>query len=132
MTTGGDIVGTLLRSDEALIAIVAEDNIKLGALPDDAPLPSLLIRTVSSVERQTLKRESTTLTRDRISVTVRAVNYRQQRQIVALVKARCAGRTGTLAGAQRFAILTAGTGPDLRGPGDSYEQAQDFRVAYDA
>jgi hypothetical protein len=29
-------------------------------------------------------------------------------------------------------ILTAGTGPDVAGPNDSYEQTQDFRVSFDA
>ena len=132
MTTGVDIVGTLLREDPDLVAIVPIGRIKAGALPDDVPLPALLVRCVSSVERQVLKRGTTTRTADRISVTVRAASYRDQRAVMKLVKQCCAGRTGTVAGEPAVSILTAGTGPDARGPGNSFEQTQDFRVSYDA
>jgi len=29
-------------------------------------------------------------------------------------------------------VLTAGAGPELNGPGDSFERNQDFTVSYDA
>lgn len=132
MKTGADILGELLVGDPAVVALTPQESIKLGALPDGAALPALLIRCVSSVERQPLKRGTTTRTVDRISVTVRAASYRDQRAAIALVKKCCAGRTGDLAGAQRVSILTAGTGPDVRGPGNTFEQTQDFRVSYDA
>lgn len=132
MTTGVDIVGDLLRADTTLIAKVPAARIKAGALPDGTPLPALLIRSVSSVELQPLKRGAAVRTTDRISATVRAASYREQREVIALVKSACAGLTGNIGGGLRVSILTAGTGPDLRGPGDSYEQAQDFRVSFDA
>lgn len=132
MITGVDIVGALLRDDPALSLIVPNERIKAGALPDDAALPALLLRCVSSVELQPLRRGGTTRTIDRVAVTVRAKSYRDQRAVIALVKARCAGRTGDIGGGRRVAILTSGTGPDLRGPADTFEQAQDLRVSYDA
>jgi hypothetical protein len=131
MTTGLDIIGTLLRADAALIAAVPAERIKGGRLGDVA-LPALLVKETSTVERQTLKRGGVTRTIDRVSVTVRAASYREQRLIMQLVRQCCAGRTGDIAGAVRVSILTAGTGPELDGPGNTFERTQDFRVSYDA
>jgi hypothetical protein len=130
--TGVDIVGALLRADAALTAIVPTDRIKAGGLPDGVALPALLLVLVSSVERQPLKRGAKVRTIDRVAATVCADSYREQRAIIALVKSICAGRTGNIGGGERVSILTAGTGPDLRGPASSFEQTQDFRVSHDA
>jgi len=130
--TGVDIVGELLNSDEPLIAAVPAGQIKAGALPDGVVLPTLLVRMTSNVERQMLKRGATVRTIERISVTVRAASYRNQGAVMKLVVKACAGRTGSIAGADNVSVLTAGRGPDLRGPGNSFEQTQDFRVSFDA
>lgn len=130
--TGGNIVGTLLREDAPLAALVAAASIKLGRLPDEAALPALLVRVVSSVEQQPLKRGGFVRTIDRVSVTVRARDYREQVAVMKLVVSACAGKVGDLAGARRCSILTAGAGPDLNGPGNTFERTQDFRVSHDA
>jgi hypothetical protein len=130
--TGVDIVGSLLRGDELLTQTVPATRIKAGALPDGVTLPALLIRLVSSVERQPLKRGATTRTVDRVSVTVRAPNYLVQGEMIEMVKACCAGRFGDVGGGSSVSILTAGTGPDVIGPAASFEQTQDFRVSFDA
>lgn len=130
--TGVDIVGALLIGDDDLAEIVPNDRIKAAKLPDNVELPALLVRLVSSVERQPLKRGNVVRTTDRVSVTVRAANYRDQVALIRRARSICAGRTGTIAGAARVSILTAGTGPDVPGPADSFEQTQDFRVSFDA
>lgn len=129
--TGADIVGELLRADSAVTDAVPLAQIKGGALPDEITLPALLVRTISSVERQPLKRGQTVRVVDRVAVAVRAASYAEQRVIIALVKDCCRGRTGDIGGGLRVSILTAGTGPDLRGPANSYEQTQDLRVSFD-
>lgn len=129
--TGAYIIGTLLRGHAPLVAVVPVERIKAGRLPDDAPLPALLVRLVSRVDRQPLKRPGMVRVADRVSVTVRAKTYADQVAVIELVRAACAGRTGDIGGGARVAILTAGTGPDLLGPADSYEQTQDFRVSHD-
>jgi len=130
--TGVTIIGALLRADASLLAVVPADRIKAGRLPDGVALPALLVRTVSSIDRQTLKRGVTVRTTDRVSVTVRAASYRDQRAVIEMVRAACAGRVGDIGGGSRVSILTAGTGPDVNGPANSFEQAQDFRVSFDA
>ena len=130
--TGADIIGALLHADTAVTALVPTARIKGGALPENVALPAILVRTVSSVEHLTLKRGETTRTIDRVSVAIRASSYREQKAVIKAVKTCCAGKTGNIGGGLRVAILTAGTGPDVQGPGNSYEQTQDFKVSFDA
>lgn len=130
--TGSDIVGSLLRGHAPLTAIVPEASIKGGRLPDGTALPALLVRTISVIDRQPLRRSGWVRRTDRVAVAVRAASYKDQNAIVALVREACAGRIGDLGGGARVAILTAGLGPDVNGPGNSFEQTQDFRVSFDA
>jgi len=130
--SGVAIIAALLSADAPLLQVVPTERIKAGRLPDGVQLPVLLVRTVSSVDRQPLKRGEVVRSIERVSVAVRAASYRDQRAVIKLVRACCAGRTGTIAGAQRVSVLSAGTGPDVTGPGDSFEQTQDFRVSFDA
>jgi hypothetical protein len=130
--TGAEIVGALLREDVAFVAVVPIARIKGGRLPDNIALPALLVRTTSSVERQPLRKGGKTRTVDRVSVAVRAASYADQVRIIKLVRNTLRGWIGDMPGANRVSILTAGTGPDLLGPADSFEQTADFRVSYDA
>lgn len=130
--TGVDIIGALLLADTNVVAAVPIDRIKAARLPDGVALPALVVTFTSGVERQTLKREAVTRTTDRISVTVRAANERDRATVIGLVVKACAGLTGSIGGGNGVSILTAGRGPYLSGPGDTYEQTQDFRVSYDA
>lgn len=130
--SGVTIIGALLEAHEPVTAVVSNERIKGGRLPDDTPLPALLVRSVSTVERHMLRRGSLVRTIERVSVTVRAVSYQQQDDILLLVARACAGKGGAIAGFERVSVLTAGTGPDVNGPGDSYEKTQDFRVSFDA
>lgn len=130
--TGVDIVGALLRESSEMTAMIPEERIKAGVLPANIALSALLLRQISGVDRQPLKRGVFTRVTDRVAVTVRASNYRDQRAAMKLVRKICAGRIGNIGGGTRVAILTAGLGPDVAGPADSFEQTQDFKVSYDA
>lgn len=129
---GIEIVGTLLRNFDGFAEILQVENIKAGALPANAPLPSLLIRSISTPDRPLLDGTVRAPTFERVSVTVRAANYRDQRTIMRLVKECCAGKVGNVPGVTRWSVTPAGKGPDRRGPGDSFEQARDFRCFYNA
>jgi hypothetical protein len=131
--TGAEIIGELLRTDEPLTAVVREEAIKGGKLSDDEAVPVLLVRSISIVDRQTLALEEKVHVTERVSVTVRAGSYRQRATIMPLV--RSAGRAGlvipAMDNATNISVLTAGAGPELMGPGDTYERNQDFTVSYD-
>lgn len=128
--TGVDIIGALLLADGPVTAKVAPVDIKAGRLPDTATIPSLLVRLTSGIERLQLKRVGKILMTDRVSVTVRASSYVDQTDIIQLVKDACAGKTGDVGGGENVSVLNAGTGPDVPGPGDTFEQTTDFRVSY--
>jgi hypothetical protein len=130
--TGVEIVGAILRDHPALLERIPVERIKAGSLPDNVALPALLLRTVSSIDQQWLKRGDVWRVTDRVSVAVRAASYADQIAIIQLVKRLCGGLTGNIGGALRVSILTAGTGPDVGGPANSFEQTQDFRVSFDA
>jgi hypothetical protein len=130
--SGVAIIDALLGAHAPLLAVVPREATKQGRLPDKTPLPALLIRTTASNEWQALTRGDVVPTTDLVSVAVRASSYRQQKAVMKLIVAACAGRTGTIAGFNNVAVLTAGAGPDVAGPADSYEQTQDFRVSFDA
>lgn len=129
---GSDIIGALLLADNPLLEMVPEDRIKAGRLPDGIELDALLVTGVSSVDRQPLKRGSVIRRTDRVAVTVRAKSHRNRKAVIAAVRRVCAGRTGNAGGGLNVSILTAGMGPDVNGPGNSFEKTQDFRVSWDA
>lgn len=129
--TGADIIGALLCADLTEADPVPADRIKEDRLPDGIALPALLIRTTSSVDRHLLS-GAPLRTRDRISVTVRAGSVKERKAVIGWVRARCSGKNGDIAAARSVSILTFGKGPSLNGPGNSFEQTQDFRVSWDA
>jgi hypothetical protein len=132
--SGGEILGKLLRDDVGLTQKVAAAAIKGGRLADAEALPVLLVRSLSIVDRQSLALEAMVRTTERVSVTVRAASYRDRKAIMDLL--RSVGRAGiaitAMGDARNISVLTAGAGPELNGPGDSFERNQDFTVSYDA
>lgn len=129
---GATIMGAVLCGYAPLIRLVPVDNIKGGRLPEGQPLPAILVRTVSSTGPQMLRREGTRRCIDRISVAVRAATWAEQRAIIRQVREAGADRVGPIGGGSSVTILLSGLGPDVDGPGNTYEQTQDFRVSYDA
>lgn len=130
---GAEIMGAIFRADTPLTAEVREGAIKGGRLRDDEALPVLLVRSISIVDRQTLAWEDRVRVTERVSATLRAASYRERATIMPLV--RSAGRAGlvipVMGDATNISVLTAGGGPELNGPNDSYERNQDFTVSYD-
>lgn len=131
--SGAMVVGAVLEGVAAAFDTVPAGSIKVGRLPDGAALNALLVRNVSQIERQPLKRVGWVRQTWRVAVTVRAKNYRDQGAIIALLNSLCPGVKGDVGDdAKRVSILAAGIGPDVSGPGDTYEQTHDFRVSFDA
>lgn len=129
---GIDIIGALMMRDAAVIDFATSEGIKAGRLPESVILPAYLVRLISLIDYQPLKGSRMVRSTARIRVTVRAASYDDQVEGIRLVRAACARFTGDIANAKRVSVLTAGTGPDLNGPGNSFEQSQDFRVTFDA
>ena len=129
--TAVEIVGALLRDRPEVTALVPVSRIKAGLLGDNVQLPALLLRTVSLIERQELNRIGSVHVTERVSVTVRAATYADQTAIISRVRKSIAGWPGSMPDAANISVLSAGTGPDVLGPGNSFEQAQDFRISFE-
>lgn len=123
--SGVSIIGALLQADASITA-----TIKAGQLPDGVALPALLVRSVSMAERVTLTRGNYVRVKERVSVTVRAASYREQRSLLKLTRDACAGEFGNIAGFENASVINAGTGPDVIGPGNTFEQTQDFMTSF--
>lgn len=130
--SGVTILAALIEADADLLAAVPLANIKAGRLPDGTGLPAMLIRHVDMVERQALRRGALVRTTERVSCALRVSQYAHLGAILRLLRAACAGRTGTIAAFTNVSVLTAGTGPDVNGPGNTFERTQDFHVSFDA
>lgn len=128
---GAEIVATLLRQSEPLVDLVPFEFIQMGAFGDDTPMDAILVRSVSLIDTHFLRAEAMQHSTERVAVAVRASEYLGQIAMLERVRAALRGFTGDILGAQRIAIHTIGLGPDLRGPGGSFERTQDLRVSFD-
>lgn len=129
---GVRIITTLLRGHQPVTALVPAKWIKGGRLPDNVTPPALLVRHVTQIERIPLVHEGWERCTARISVMVRAVDYRQQGAVIEAVRGIPQGALGTIGAALNVTVHKAGLGPDVGGPGGTYEQTQDFRVSFNA
>ncbi|WP_416463964.1 hypothetical protein [Sphingomonas sp. VDB2] len=128
---GVEIVGTLLRDYAPLIAIIPAASIKEDMLPENQF--GIVLKSVSLTDRQTLSREPLVRSVERVSATVRAGSVIDRDARLVLVRRCLTLWTGSSLGdAQRISVLSAGAGPSLLGPGNSFERTHDFRVFYDA
>ena len=130
--SGTAIVSELLLADETIATIAERGGVKEDRLPDGVTLPAILLRTVSSVDRQPLKGGAFVRSTERVAVTVRAASVRDRKATIKTIRDACRDRLGDFGGCLRVSVLTAGLGPSVLGPGDSFEQTQDFRVSFDA
>lgn len=129
---GVAIIDQRLRASSEILGMVPKDRIKGGRF-DGAALPALLITSISVVDRHTLAQEGMVRVVERVAVTARANSYRDQRALIDIVANVCpADFIDALGVARRISIHTAGRGPEMNGPADSFERKQDFRVTYDA
>lgn len=129
MITGADIVGELIREQEPILAIVPLEKIKGGRL-DMVDVPAILVRTISSIDQPGLELESTVRVVDRVSATVRACDYDQQLTLIGLLGAIATDFIPAMGAATNISIRPAGRSPDMEGPGETFEQAHDFRVTF--
>ena len=129
--TGVEIIGLLLNVPP-VVAVVPAAQIMGGELPEGSPLPALVANSISIVDDHRID-GSARLTVERVQVTVFALNYAQQKQLIALVRSACGGRVGTIGNVDDVTVRTDGGGPDFRDEDASiWMQTQDFRVSYPA
>jgi hypothetical protein len=130
--SGVEIILDLLSADAAVTAVVPEDRIMGGGLPEGIPLPALLVTTVSSRPNARLAGRASHWF-ERVQVTIRAANYEQTKTLGVLIGDACDGLSGVVVGRSGVAITALGPGPDFRTPDSSiWMSSIDFRVSYPA
>ena len=130
--SGAAIIAELLVEDPVFDTAADQDRLKEDRFPEGVGLPAYLIRTISGADRSRLTAGHFVRSTERVSVTVRAASAEDRRDEIARVRRACADKLGDIAGCFRVAVTTAGLGPSLLGPNDTFEQTLDFSVSFDA
>lgn len=132
--SGASIVGTLLRANAALIAVVPAAKIFNGVIPITTTLPAISIAEVDAVETRTVRMSADdVLTTSRIQVTVQAKSYATQKQVIELVRKALPHTRGTVGSYWVDSILPDSAGPDMQDTDTTiYMQSRDFRVTFAA
>lgn len=121
----------LLANNAALTAVVPSAKIVAGLVPQGTVMPAVAVSHVSTVRRNTVKREDKTLCTSRVQVTAMATSYPQQKQICALIRAALPRTRGAINGVQVDDILQGTEGPDFRDDDlGIYMQSLDFMVTH--
>lgn len=100
----------LLANNAGVTAVVTATQIMAGPLPQDTAMPAIEIRLISSVELQQVAAGSG-FHQARVQVSVKAANYPQLRQVLALVRAALPRSRGTHNTVKVDSII-----PDTEGP----------------
>lgn len=118
----------LLRTNGALTAVVAADNIVPGVLPQGTALPAIGLTKVSAVRPQNV-RAGNGLVRARIQATVMASTYPALEQIMPLLRAAASRSRGNVNGVNVDSIVVDAEGPDFNDERAAiYMRTQDFLV----
>lgn len=130
--SGVSVIRYLLANNAPLIAVVPAARILAGIIPQNAALPAIGVTEISRVEHLTVSMaESSRFYTERVQVTVHASSYSAKKAILALVRAACANRSGTVNFVKVDSILPAGDGPDLDDDAAViFEQSSDFIVKW--
>lgn len=115
--SGVAVARYLLANNSALIAVVAADKIKPGAVPINTVLPAIAIRQISGIEQDHIKRGANQMITERVQISVYALTYSTQKSILALIRAALPGTRATINGFAVDSIV-----PDIEGP-DFYTEA---------
>lgn len=132
--SGAAIVGTLLRANSNLIAVVPAAKIFNGVIPIATVLPALSIIEVDAVETRSVRMAvDEVLTRSRVQVTVQAKAYATQKQVLELVRKALPHTRGTVGSYWVDSILPDSAGPDMQEvDAGIYMQSRDFLVTFAA
>lgn len=127
--SGVAVIGELLFAHPPVLAIVSEQSIKPGPLPQSSPLPGFSVALISSVDRNIPHPGAMRRVTDRVQVTAIARSHEELEPLLKLARAACADRIGDFAGYTAVTVHTDSQGPDLVDEQTGiFARSQDFRV----
>ncbi len=122
-------ITALLKGAAGVTALVST-RIHPVELPQDTPLPAIVVRHVSTTPRGTLDAAADYgLVASRIEVSGLAKDYPGLKALLAQIKAACNYQRGAMGGAVVASVVCDVTGPDLSDAATGlFEQSIDFIV----
>lgn len=131
MSDGVAIIRALAIADPDLTDLVPAARIAGGLLPQGTALPYVSLQTISTVDRNILSPGVKRRVIERVQATVVAATYVAMKDVLKAVKAACADKMPTIAGASEIVVHSDGSGPEFMDEGASlYIGTRDFRVSY--
>ena len=103
----------LLAHNSGLLAVVPIGQIWAGLIPAGTAVPAVCVTHVSTV-RKNMVSESARVCTSRVQVSVMASTYKQQGEVLALVRAALPRSRGTVNSVKLESILLDSEGPDFR------------------
>lgn len=128
---GVAVLYQLLTADSAVTALVPEERIVTGNLPQGTQLDAISISDVSGVDFATIAPADKRFTTDRVQVTVMASNYERLVAVLKAVKSAGDAKHPTVDDIENVVVRTDGQGPYFTDDaGSIHQKSQDFRVSY--
>lgn len=128
---GVAVLVQLAVANAGVLALVDEDNIAAGVLPQGITLPAVSITLVSGVPRNILAPGATRHVTDRVQATVMAKDYPTQKAVQEAVEKAAADTMPAVDGITNVVVHLDAQGPDFMNEEASiYLGTRDFRVSY--
>lgn len=128
---GVAVLVQLVAADAGVLALVGEDNIAAGVLPQGTPLPAVSITLVSGTPRNIPNPGATRHVTDRVQATVMAKDYPTQKAVQEAVERAAADTMPVVEGISNVVVHLDAQGPDFMNEEASiYLGTRDFRVSY--
>lgn len=125
------ILRSLLIASDELKLVVPEAQIKSGVLPIGIPIPALALTEVVQTEIPRIDGLDPILCNGMVQVSVFALSYPQQKQIMRLVRRACNYKNGVLAGFETVSVTRESNGPDFQDTDSNiFMQTITFSVVY--
>jgi len=129
--SGVSVIRALLVASSGLTDIVPATKIFAGVVPLKTAVPAISVGQVSGTENLTVKMATRPMRVERVQVTVEAASYKQQKEVLELVREACVRGSGNVNGVTLDSILPDGEGPDFMDHDTKvYFQSRDFIVKW--
>lgn len=130
--SGVAILSYQMKHNTALTNIVPAARIISGTILQGTPAPVIGITEMDGNSRSIVKNDGVEiLWTERVQVTLQALSYRQQKDILKLIQGACGNVRGVINSVKCDSIVDDTVGPDAYDPEEKlYQQTQDFIVKF--
>jgi hypothetical protein len=130
--SGVAVIINLLQNNSNITAIIPSSRIMGGLLPIDIDLPAISVVMVDDFTRDRVEAGvSNVLIHERVQCTIEANTYKQQKDIIKLIRQSLPVSRGLVNGVRVDSVLYDSSGPDIEDPAmTAYIQSSDFIVKY--